>query len=337
MPQILSDGLMEASKQMTHGESLAQQRKHNVSCSTSNSLSSFEEKCAVKTSFPTRVDLPHLAIEAIPAQRQQFFERKYLADRCLGGILLVLFSPVIVALYFLVRATSRGPGLYKQERVGLNGKTFDIYKLRSMVQNAEKAGQPQWAVKGDSRVNLVGRVLRKLHLDELPQLYNVVCGDMSLVGPRPERPQICDDLARKINGYYNRTAVKPGVTGLAQINLPPDESIDDVRRKQILDMNYIENAGLWLDTRMVVATALRMVGLKGVAVMRLMRLDRTYLTKEIDASDEHSCSLPARMARSSVRSDEMMDSRGSMSAIVSLSRSGANEDSSRFSYSNHPR
>jgi hypothetical protein len=111
----------------------------------------------------------------------------------------------------------------------------------------------------------------------LPQLLNVAFGEMSLVGPRPERPEICEDLARHIGGYYDRNAVKPGVTGLAQINLPPDETVDDVRRKQILDMHYIAEANWWLDLRMLVATALRMIGIKGELVMKWMGLCRRDL------------------------------------------------------------
>ncbi|EMI44599.1 sugar transferase [Rhodopirellula sp. SWK7] len=232
-----------------------------------------------------------------PRRCQVFFRRKYLVDRLLGGSLLFLASPVILALYLLVRATSRGPGFYRQERVGLHGQVFEIIKLRSMVVDAEKSGKPQWACKNDPRVNRVGQVLRKLHLDELPQLWNVCRGDMSLVGPRPERPQICEELAQEIDGYYQRVVVKPGVTGLAQINLPPDETIEDVRRKQILDLHYIENAGLWLDARMMLATALRMVGLKGVVVTRLMCLDRLYLTKGPRCDGGADRMLPASVVR----------------------------------------
>ncbi|EMI56930.1 sugar transferase [Rhodopirellula sallentina] len=227
-----------------------------------------------------------------PERCKVFFQRKYFVDRALGGLMLFFASPFIAALYLLVRFTSRGPGFYRQERVGLNGQTFDIIKLRSMVVDAEKPGKPQWACKNDPRVNCVGQMLRKLHLDELPQLWNVCRGDMSLVGPRPERPQICDDLAKEIDGYYQRIAVKPGVTGLAQINLPPDESIADVRRKQILDLHYIENASLWLDARMMMATALRLIGLKGVIVTRLMCLDRLDLVKDACIEEDGDRILP---------------------------------------------
>ncbi|WP_372719816.1 sugar transferase [Novipirellula sp.] len=215
-----------------------------------------------------------------------FLRRKYAFDRCLGGVLLVLTSPLVLVLIFLVKLTSPGPGLYRQTRVGLNGKTFEIIKLRSMVKNAEKPGQPVWCVRHDSRVTWLGKILRKLHLDELPQLWNVASGEMSLVGPRPERPEICESLAEQIDNYYHRNTVKPGVTGLAQVNLPPDETIDDVRRKQILDLRYIEEASWWLDLRMMAATALRMVGVKGEVVMKMMGLCRRDVLRErLDSTD----------------------------------------------------
>ena len=220
-------------------------------------------------------------VSYLDPNRAKYFRRKYVIDRCVGGALLVLSSPLTITLFGLVKLTSHGPGFYRQERVGLNGKTFQIIKLRSMVKNAEKPGQAVWCVKNDARVTPLGRVLRKLHLDELPQLWNVTKGDMSLVGPRPERPEICKELAEEIQAYYHRNSVKPGVTGLAQINLPPDESIEDVRRKQILDLRYIEEANSWLDARMIMATALRMMGVQGETVIKAMRLcRREYLRQE---------------------------------------------------------
>jgi lipopolysaccharide/colanic/teichoic acid biosynthesis glycosyltransferase len=204
----------------------------------------------------------------------------------MGRLLLVVTSPLLLFLFFLVKLTSPGPGFYRQVRVGLDGKKFEIIKLRSMVDNAEKPGVAVWSTKGDARVTLLGRVLRKLHLDELPQLWNVSVGDMSLVGPRPERPKICEGLAEQIDGYYRRNCIKPGVTGLAQINLPPDESVEDVRRKQILDLYYIEHAGYWLDARMLVATAMRMVGVKGLIVMKLMGLCRLEVVKREELNTE---------------------------------------------------
>lgn len=215
-----------------------------------------------------------------PQERAAYFRRKYIADRWLGGVLLVLTAPLTLTLFVIVKLTSPGPGFYRQERVGLNGTTFYVVKLRSMVVNAERPGEAVWCVPNDARITWLGKVLRKLHLDELPQLYNVVRGDMCLVGPRPERPKICEDLARQIDGYYDRNAVKPGITGLAQINLPPDVTIEDVRKKQILDLDYIENANFWLDIRMITLTALYTLAIKGEGIIKFMGLCRQDLLAE---------------------------------------------------------
>ncbi|WP_261344122.1 sugar transferase [Rubripirellula tenax] len=219
----------------------------------------------------------------LPHRRVNFFRRKYFLDRCAGAVLLVGAAPLTLLLYGLVRITSPGPGFYRQKRIGLDGQVFEIVKLRSMVTNAEKPGEPVWATKRDARVTPLGRILRELHLDELPQLWNVCKGEMSLVGPRPERPLICEELAKEIDGYYERNLIKPGVTGLAQINLPPDQSLEDVHRKQILDIHYLHHACLWLDLRMVAATALRLVGVKGEVVISLMRLRCRHLLDNFDA------------------------------------------------------
>ena len=222
----------------------------------------------------------------LPIDRQRFFRRKYVCDRLIAWVLLVLTSPLTLLLGLLVRLTSQGPGFYKQERVGLDGQTFEMIKLRSMVVDAEKGGKPVWCVKGDRRITPLGHVLRKLHLDELPQLLNVARGEMSLVGPRPERPLICESLAKDIDGYDQRLRVKPGITGLAQINLPPDESIEDVRRKQTLDLCYIDQACFGLEIRILMATVLRVFGIRGETVMRWMRLCRRHLLVEQGLSPE---------------------------------------------------
>jgi lipopolysaccharide/colanic/teichoic acid biosynthesis glycosyltransferase len=212
--------------------------------------------------------------------RRGFFRRKYVFDKCCGSFLLFVFSPLILVLWLMVKLTSRGPGFYRQTRVGLNGIKFDVIKLRSMRIDAEQSGRAVWCSKGDDRMTWLGKILRALHLDELPQLFNVARGEMSLVGPRPERPQICEELKTKIDGYYDRVLVKPGITGLSQINLPPDTCLADVRRKQVLDLHYINEANWWLEFRILVATTLRMFGIKGVTTMNLMGLCRlSYLNK----------------------------------------------------------
>lgn len=235
--------------------------------------------------------------------RDRYFRRKWVLDRCVGTTLLVATAPLTMALYGVVRLTSPGPGFYRQERVGLDGKTFLIIKLRSMVKNAERPGQAVWCVKNDSRVTGVGRVLRKLHLDELPQLWNVAKGEMSLVGPRPERPEICEELALQIEDYYRRVSVKPGITGLAQINLPPDETVEDAMRKQILDLHYIDTASPSLDLRMLLATGLRMLGIKGPKVMRMMRLCRRDMVRGLEFNGLYDLHLRSTDEPASVESD----------------------------------
>jgi lipopolysaccharide/colanic/teichoic acid biosynthesis glycosyltransferase len=174
-------------------------------------------------------------------------------------VLFLLLAPVIAVCALLVRLTSRGPAFYSQVRLGRGGRPFRIYKLRTMTQDAEKGGA-RWATPGDPRVTWLGRFLRRTHLDELPQLWNVLRGDMSLVGPRPERPEFVPNLERAIPGYRNRLQVKPGVTGLAQVQLPADTDIASVRRKLAYDLHYIASIGFWLDLRLIACTAFRMLG-----------------------------------------------------------------------------
>ena len=186
--------------------------------------------------------------------------------------LAVLALPVIAAAWLLVRSTSKGPGFYSQIRVGRNGHHYRIYKIRTMHHNCESKSGAAWCTKHDRRVTGVGRVLRKLHIDELPQLLNVLLGDMSLVGPRPERPEFVRLLAEQIPGYVDRLVVRPGVTGLAQIQLPPDVDVEDVRRKIVLDRCYTNNRNLWLDLRIMMGTVIYLLGFSYSAVRRLMVL-----------------------------------------------------------------
>jgi lipopolysaccharide/colanic/teichoic acid biosynthesis glycosyltransferase len=180
--------------------------------------------------------------------------------------------PIIALAWLFVRLTSSGPGFYSQVRVGLNGKQYRIYKLRTMYHNCEAKSGAAWCTKSDPRVTSVGRVLRKLHIDELPQLLNVLRGDMSIVGPRPERPEFVGPLSEKIVDYRDRLAVRPGVTGLAQIQLPPDTDLESVRKKIVLDQCYIRQGGLWLDIRIIAGTAVYLCGCSYSTVRTLMRL-----------------------------------------------------------------
>src|SRR5439155_3688120 len=141
---------------------------------------------------------------------------------------------VLAAAALLITLSSPGPVVYTQTRLGRSGRRFTIYKLRTMRHNCEAASGIRWATKGDSRVTRVGKMLRATHIDELPQLVNVIRGDMSLVGPRPERPEIAAGLAQAIRDYPLRHRVRPGVTGLAQIQLQADTDLGSVRRKLAL-------------------------------------------------------------------------------------------------------
>ena len=213
---------------------------------------------------------------AMARPRAAYHAAKAIADRALGLVLLVLAAPVIAVLVVLIRLTSKGPGIYSQVRVGCNGRRFTMYKLRSMRSDAERRSGPVWAAAGDDpRVTPLGYWLRKLHLDELPQLINLVRGEMSLIGPRPERPEFVAVLAEKIPGYLDRLQVLPGITGLAQVNLPPDTDLDSVRAKLALDKEYIETAGVSLDIRIALCTLLRLVGLRGGRGVSLLGLKRT--------------------------------------------------------------
>jgi sugar transferase (PEP-CTERM system associated) len=160
---------------------------------------------------------------------------------------LLLAAPIMLAVAGLVRATSKGPALFHQRRVGQHGQVFTVHKFRSMRVDAEAASGAVWASKDDDRVTPVGRFLRKTRLDELPQLWNVLRGEMSLVGPRPERPEFVDDLARQIPFYRARHVVKPGVTGWAQVCYQYGASVGDALEKLQFELYYIKNMSLSLD------------------------------------------------------------------------------------------
>lgn len=214
---------------------------------------------------------------------------KRATDVIVAAILLVLLLPAMLLVALAVRMTSKGPVIFQQTRVGLNlrskkhdrrqdgteieppegvdrrdpnrdrrqdrgyGKPFTLYKFRTMKIDAEKHGA-QFAVKGDPRVTIIGRFLRKTRLDELPQLWNVLRGEMSLVGPRPERPEFIETLSAEIPNYINRLGLKPGLTGLAQVINGYDNNIDSFRRKVNLDLLYLQNCCFWNDLKILFRT-----------------------------------------------------------------------------------
>lgn len=193
---------------------------------------------------------------------QRYLQRRAILDQTAALLLLIACSPILLILYFAVRLTSPGPAIYTQRRVGLGGRVFTVFKFRSMTVDAERGTGAVWSQPGDPRVTPVGRFLRWSHLDELPQLVNIVRGDMVLIGPRPERPEIVENLERVIPGYRDRLNVLPGVTGLAQVSLPPDSDLGSVQRKTVMDRLYIETASLSLDAHILFCTAMLAFGLQ---------------------------------------------------------------------------
>jgi sugar transferase (PEP-CTERM system associated) len=168
-------------------------------------------------------------------------------DIVCAAVLLLLTLPLMVFTMLVISLESRGPVFYRQERVGLNGRPFEVIKFRSMRSDAEQDGNPRWAVAADDRVTRVGRFIRKVRIDELPQLYNVLKGEMSMVGPRPERPFFVESLTKDIPYYAVRHSVKPGVTGWAQVRYEYGATVEDAKQKLQYDLYYVKNHTLFLD------------------------------------------------------------------------------------------
>jgi len=193
--------------------------------------------------------------------RRRFLRVKSFLDKVIACILLVLTAPIMLAAMLAVRLTSPGPVLFAQVRVGRNGALFRMYKIRSMFHACENQSGPQWSRPGDHRVTLVGRFLRSTHIDELPQLVNVIRGEMSLVGPRPERPEFVGQLERALPRYRERLMVLPGITGLAQVQLKPDAGLRSVACKLICDLHYIQRMSGWLDFQILATTPFYLLGI----------------------------------------------------------------------------
>jgi exopolysaccharide biosynthesis polyprenyl glycosylphosphotransferase len=186
--------------------------------------------------------------------RKSFDKFKRFMDIALSLAGAVICAPVLLIATILIKIDSPGPIIYRQRRVGKNGKVFMIYKLRSMRMDAEKGTGAVWAKKKDPRVTTFGRLMRKTHIDEIPQLINVLRGDMSIVGPRPERPEMVRDFKSLICDYEKRLIVKPGITGLAQVRHKYDETIEDVKKKVKYDILYIKKKCFWSDLEIMAQT-----------------------------------------------------------------------------------
>jgi len=197
------------------------------------------------------VPLLVLLQEHMPGWQAQI---KRLIDIVIALVVLLLGAPIWLLTALAVRLTSPGPAIYKQVRAGQYGRSFTLYKFRSMYQDAEKRAGPQWASKNDPRITPIGRFIRKTRLDEIPQFINVLKGQMSLVGPRPERPFFIEQLKKEIPWYVRRLKMKPGITGWAQVKHKYDSSIEDVKQKVMYDLYYFENLSVLLDIKIMVRT-----------------------------------------------------------------------------------
>jgi sugar transferase (PEP-CTERM system associated) len=181
---------------------------------------------------------------------------KRLFDIAGAASLLLVSWPFMLITVLAIKLEDglRAPVIFRQKRVGLNGRTFDVMKFRSMTVDAEGDGKARWATANDNRITRVGQMIRKLRIDELPQIFNVLIGNMSLVGPRPERPEFVSELEKDIPFYNNRHYVKPGVTGWAQLNYPYGASVTDAKHKLEFDLYYVKNQSLFLDFLVLLQT-----------------------------------------------------------------------------------
>jgi len=230
--------------------------------------------------FP--LERPHRAGRAFPPVAQRLppvDETRRALNVVVAAVALLLVAPIMVVIAVAIKLTSRGPVFYTQTRVGINrrrvpaggqfrntdvgGKPFRIFKFRTMVPNGHRPDAEMWATPDDPRVTPIGRMLRLYRLDELPQLINVLLGDMEIVGPRPEQPSIFVRMRGQIGGYQLRQQVRPGITGWAQINQQYDQSIDDVRQKLRYDLEYIQRRSMAEDLRIMLRTLPVIMGKQG--------------------------------------------------------------------------
>jgi len=209
---------------------------------------------AISSRAARRARAPGALNSGAPAPSVSYDHAKRAIDVLGASVLLAVAAPAIVATAVAIRVTSRGPVLLRQQRLTERGRSFSLLKFRSMVADAEGHEGARFAEEGDRRVTPVGRIIRRTRLDELPQLLNVLCGDMSLIGPRPERPEIAKDLAQRIRGFERRLGARAGLTGLAQVVQGYPGDIEGYRRKLGLDLLYIKRKSLKLDVWIALKT-----------------------------------------------------------------------------------
>lgn len=205
---------------------------------------------------------------------------KSVLDWSFALLLLVCTAPIILLAMILVKLTSSGPVIYTQTRIGKNGRPFTIYKLRTMTHNCESLTGAQWCKPGDTRITRVGRWLRKSHIDELPQLWNVLKGEMSLIGPRPERPEFLPTLEMAIALYRERLRVKPGLSGFAQLQLPPDTDLESVRIKLAYDLFYVRHIGFLFDLAIYLGTFAKLLGLSMDSICWICRFEKSAVVDQ---------------------------------------------------------
>ncbi len=210
-----------------------------------------------------KVSLPELEeawfLENLPTQRRRKRPIRRFTELVLALLLVFITSPILLIAALLIRLTSRGPVLYRQKRVGEGRNIFDLYKFRSMYHNKDlnpdaDSSAPAWTTSNDSRITPSGRILRAMHIDELPQLYNIIKGDMSFIGPRPERPEFTAELEKQIPFYELRHLIKPGITGWAQINFRYAASVDETYEKLQYDIYYLKNHSFFKDVVIILKT-----------------------------------------------------------------------------------
>ena len=225
---------------------------------------------------------------------------KLVSEWVMAFVLLVITAPLVLLLAVAVKMSSPGPAFYAQTRLGRFGRKYRMFKLRTMVHNAETGTGPVWATKNDVRVTRVGKFLRGTHLDELPQLWNVLRGERGLIGPRPERPEIAARIERKVPEFRNRLQVRPGVTGLAQMLLPADDpddvNLDGLRKKLAHDIYYVRQLSLLLDLRIALSTPCYFLAAAIHAMQRgFVRAYGAEVEKQLDAAggDLNECGRAA--------------------------------------------
>ena len=207
--------------------------------------------------------LVHSAAAEQPSQAYLASRRKRSLDILIGFIGVALLAIILPIVALVIKITSPGSVFYRQQRIGLNGRSFYVVKFRTMDTHAEDANGAVWATPGDPRITPIGRVLRRFYIDEFPQWWNVLKGDMSVVGPRPERPELTAQILNFVPNFNDRLLAKPGITGVAQVNYKYTNTMIEARNKLRHDVVYINAASLWLDFQLVLRTFRRIWAFNG--------------------------------------------------------------------------